>query len=290
MTDANKAKIAKRVIDVFEFFDEKSREGTVMSIARRYGWPQSSTSELLANLVDLGLLYKNAHTRTYTLTPRTAMLGCNVQPGVVRSGKLFALLDRLAEQNVGLDVGVFGLVNLDAQVFASRSGEPGKGEERHFCLGRKERLSRTAAGLLLLSTTPLKWREAVTRRLNAAAPDGQKFNFAEMTARIQACQENGYAIGAAGFGSTKQMCAILVPNQHLSQPLAISLSYEPARKVDAMALVERMIETTQAVLCDDEVVRKVAPLDRAAERMERIEARKGYLNAVDDGGGVARVG
>ena len=52
----NKAKIARRVIEVLDFFDDENREASVMDIVRRYGRPQSSTSELLASLVELGLL------------------------------------------------------------------------------------------------------------------------------------------------------------------------------------------------------------------------------------------
>ena len=54
---SNKAKIARRVIEVLEYFDDNHREATVMDIVRRYNRPQSSTSELLSSLVDLGLLY-----------------------------------------------------------------------------------------------------------------------------------------------------------------------------------------------------------------------------------------
>ena len=56
---SNKAKIARRVIEVLEFFDDNHREATVMDIVRRCNRPQSSTSELLSSLVELGLLHKD---------------------------------------------------------------------------------------------------------------------------------------------------------------------------------------------------------------------------------------
>ena len=68
--ESNKAKIANRVIEVFDFFDENHTEATVMDIVRRYGRPQSSTSELLSSLVNLGLLYKDPQTRSYSPTWR----------------------------------------------------------------------------------------------------------------------------------------------------------------------------------------------------------------------------
>ena len=48
--ESNKAKIAKRVIEVLDFFDDSHPTATVMDIVRRYDRPQSSTSELLSTL------------------------------------------------------------------------------------------------------------------------------------------------------------------------------------------------------------------------------------------------
>ena len=49
--DPNKAKTARRVIEVLEFFDEQKRHATVMDIARRYDQPLSRAHpELLAIL------------------------------------------------------------------------------------------------------------------------------------------------------------------------------------------------------------------------------------------------
>src|SRR5438093_10206017 len=73
--EANKAKTARRVIEVLEYFDEQNPHATVMDIVRRYKRPQSSTSELLASLVEMGILYKDAASRSYTPTPRAALLG-----------------------------------------------------------------------------------------------------------------------------------------------------------------------------------------------------------------------
>ncbi|MBY0420814.1 MAG: helix-turn-helix domain-containing protein, partial [Parvularculaceae bacterium] len=91
----NKAKVAKRVVEVLEFFDEDHPQATVMDLVRRYKWPQSSTSELLSSLVDLGLLYKDGAARTYSLTPRAAMLGSVTQPDIVRDGRLTRTIERL---------------------------------------------------------------------------------------------------------------------------------------------------------------------------------------------------
>ena len=131
--ESNKAKIAKRVIEVLEFFDEDHPQATVMDIVRRFDRPQSSTSELLSSLVDLGLLHKDPCSRSYSPTPRAAMLGAAVQPKLVRDGVLTGLIDRLSAQT-GLGVAVFGMV---------RGGR--------VCLNRdRQRLSGSSAGFLAL--------------------------------------------------------------------------------------------------------------------------------------------
>ena len=79
--ESNKAKIAKRVIEVLDFFDDSHPTATVMDIVRRYDRPQSSTSELLSTLVELGILYKDNASRSYTLTPRAAILGTTANSG-----------------------------------------------------------------------------------------------------------------------------------------------------------------------------------------------------------------
>src|ERR1700756_2628914 len=114
--DPNKAKTARRVIEVLEFFDEQNRQATVMDIARRYNRPQSSTSELLAILVDMGLLYKDPNSRSFTPTPRAAMLGSQCQPTLVRDGRLSMMMDRLVAQT-GQGAAVLGMVGLQVQMF-----------------------------------------------------------------------------------------------------------------------------------------------------------------------------
>ena len=149
--EPNKAKIAKRVIEVFEFFNENSQKATVMDIVRRYGRPQSSTSELLATLVEMGLLYKDSRSRYYSPTPRLAALGVSAQPEIIRNGHLFAFMDRLA-QTTRNSVALFGMVGTSVQIFRLSAGpEPGL---RDIGYGACEQLSASAAGLLLLSTLP----------------------------------------------------------------------------------------------------------------------------------------
>jgi DNA-binding IclR family transcriptional regulator len=235
--ESNKAKIAKRVVEVLEFFDDDHPHATVMDIVRRYNRPQSSTSELLSSLVGLGLLYKDPYSRSYTPTPRAALLGCSVQSGIVRSGRLSSLIDRLSAQT-GLGVAVLGMVGLSVQIFSWRGGKyPLRTSQTDgFCGGQQEALCDSAAGLLLLSTVLQPRRDGMLRRLNAEATDDRKFSVADAAARIQRCSDDGHAHGVAGFGSIADLTALLLPDQPAGQPLAIALVYEPAEAIDPEVL------------------------------------------------------
>lgn len=232
-TEPNKAKIARRVVEVLEFFDEDHPQATVMDIVRRYNRPQSSTSELLSSLVGLGLLYKDPQSRSYTPTPRAALLGCSVQSGIVRDGRLPSLIDRLSAQT-GLGVAVFGMVGTTIQIFCWRPGRyPLRTSQTDgLCGGQQEILSDSAAGLLLLSTVPQLRRNGLLRRINSEAPEERKFVYSEMVTRVLQCQDQGVVHGIAGFGSIADVTAMLLPGQPAGQPLAIALVYEPSEQID----------------------------------------------------------
>ena len=234
---SNKAKIAKRVIEVLEYFDDSHREATVMDIVRRYNRPQSSTSELLSSLVELGLLHKDPYTRSYSLTARAALLGSNGQTGMLRDGRLVQLIDRLVAQT-GLTVAVFGMVGLRSQIVSIQSGPRVAGQAvRTVHGGMQLPLNDTAAGWLLLSTVCPQRRDGMVRRLNAEAPDNRKFSCAEMGSILQQCQQDGTISGPAGFRPGLEVTAALLPTEHADHPLAIGFLYSAEDQVNSASLV-----------------------------------------------------
>jgi DNA-binding IclR family transcriptional regulator len=251
---SNKAKIARRVIEVLEYFDNGHREATVMDIVRRYGRPQSSTSELLSSLVELGLLYKDPHARTYSLSPRAGLLGASGQQGVVRDGRLIRLIDRLAAQT-GLPVAVFGMVGVNAQVITWRDGsraETGSGKGNHG--GSQIPLSQTAAGWLLLSTLAQSRCDGMLRRLNAEAAEHARFSCAEMSARLQQCRGEGFALGPAGFERGAEVLAMLLPGDASGRRLAVGLVYGMQDQVNSQALRDCLAQAIDQCLSEDDAM------------------------------------
>lgn len=232
---SNKAKIAKRVIEVLDYFDDNHREATVMDIVRRYDRPQSSTSELLSSLVELGLLYKDPHSRSYSLAPRAALIGSSGQSDVVRDGRLIRLLDRLVAQT-GLSVALFGMVGLNCQIVSWRPGARASSATRNLWGGMQEPLSQTAAGWLLLSTVDQSRRDGMIRRLNAEATEDRKFAVADMTMRLHACRDQGHVQGPVGYGVKADVLAALLPDQPEDHQLAVGFVFAADDKVNTVAL------------------------------------------------------
>ncbi len=260
-----KAKTAQRVIEVLDFFDEQHRQASVMDIARRYNRPQSSTSELLASLVDMGLLYKDAASRSYTLTPRAAILGSLSQPRLVRDGSLSMLMDDLRGQT-GLSVALIGMVGPNAQAFSWKAGLQQRDLGVSYCLsgGKQERLSATAAGWLLLSTLPAQRQAGLIRRLNAEAPDNQKFNPAALTATVQECGRQGFAVGSAGFGLHANITSVLLPSEQDDRPMALGLVHHPADGADSIQLISVLRRAMNRWVSNPGVTQSVSAIANAA--------------------------
>jgi len=248
-TRPNKAKTARRVIEILEYFDEQKRQATVMDIARRYRCPQSSTSELLAIMVEVGLLYKDPSMRYYMPTPRAAMLGSLFQPSAVRDGRLSMLTDRLVAQT-GLGTALMGMVGVNVQIFRWLTGTKPLATTVPNGLsgGFQKRLCDSAAGWLLLSTLPANRMEGMLRRLRAEAPDDSKFNHSELLNNVQKCGRQGFAVGPAGFSATADMCAVLLPAEPDERPMVLGFIYEPCDEIDPEALIALLQKSIHSVV------------------------------------------
>lgn len=243
--ESNKAKIARRMVEVLDYFDDQHQKATVMDIVRRYSRPQSSTSELLSTLVELGLLQKDPVSRTYALTPRAAFLGASAQPEIVRNGNLTDTIDRLSAQT-GLGVTVFGMVGLNVQVFSHRAATHTSRNPRLLSCGQHDTLANSAAGWLLLSRVAQPRRDGIVRRLNAEAPDHAKFQPSEMAERLAVCARTGAANGPAGFGINARMCCVLLPGQPDGQPIVLGLLIPGDQQHDADALIACLLDAIHA--------------------------------------------
>lgn len=235
--ESSKAKIAKRVVEILEFLADGNAGLTVMGIVNRYGRPQSSTSELLGALKEMGLLYRDTNSRRYYPSPRLAALGTAGQPELIANGKLFAFMDRLA-QSSRQSVALFGMLGTQLQVYRWSSGFDANAI--HLTCGSMCPLASSAAGLLLLSTLGDDQSSKVLWRLNAETDPLQKFNLTEVRTHVARLGQLGFATGDAGLVKCASVSAVLLPQEATVQPLALGVIYNPDASINPDALIETL--------------------------------------------------
>jgi DNA-binding IclR family transcriptional regulator len=216
--DPKKIKSAQRVLEVLEYFNAGRREGTVMDIARTYGYPQSSTSELLSCLVALGYLRRDLSARTYRPSARVAMLGAWVQPDLFRHGAALTLMDELAA-DMSATVMLTSRVGLGAQVF--QVVEPdGDGGSEHK-IGDTLLLMHSAPGKALLSSMRSTDLKKLVHRMNAESPEALRVRFEDLNAELDGVRAKGFSISRHDSGVA--MVSVLLPRNAEDEPLALTL-------------------------------------------------------------------
>jgi IclR family transcriptional regulator, KDG regulon repressor len=219
--DTKMIKSAQRVLEVLEYFDRENTKATVMDIARRLGYPQSSTSELLKCLVTLGYLNYDRYKRRYELTARVTLLGAWVQPALFRRGHLLPMLDEI-NRMTGLAVSLSAVVGLEVRHLHVVAGED-EGEAR-IAQGQTRSLLRSAVGRVFMgSFSDMRVRELV-HRLNANEPDPERWvRLPELNAELKRIRQTGYAIEAGEYEDGLGAVHMLLPHRD-GQLLALGVT------------------------------------------------------------------
>jgi DNA-binding IclR family transcriptional regulator len=213
--DAKKIKSASRVLEVFEFFSARRQQATVMEIAREYGYPQSSTSELLSCLVELGFLHRDRRARTYRPTARVAVLGSWVQPRLFRNGSLLPMMDELSEQSER-PVMLAGVIGTAVQVFQA------VGADANLSPGTNIDLLHSAIGKLLLTSCERQYIRKMVHRLNAESRPEDWVRCEDLLLELDRLRSQGYAY-APPSDHAPGMCVVLLPQPLNEDPLALAL-------------------------------------------------------------------
>jgi DNA-binding IclR family transcriptional regulator len=234
--DPKKIKSAQRVLEVLEYFNADRPEGTVMDIARTYGYPQSSTSELLSCLVALGYLRRDLYARTYKPSARVAVLGAWIQPSLFRKGNLLPLMDELAA-DAEATVMLTSKVGLDVQVFHVVT--PAEGERVDVKVGDSALLLHSAPGKALLTTLGVEHVRKLVHRLNAESPEHLRVRFDELQAELDQVRANGYAVSR--IDEERAMVSVMLPQSGAEEPLALTICASPAAVEANLELYVRLL-------------------------------------------------
>lgn len=154
-------KQAANVLDLIEFFAAHRRPATLADVSRHFGWPRSSTFNLLGTLAGRGYLYEPRGRGGYYPTPKWQVLLQQVESAQPIPEALHTLLRVLAERTgeTAVLAGTSGMHAVFVDAVESRHAvryiaAPGKLVPLHV----------TATGRALLSMMTPAERAAVLRR------------------------------------------------------------------------------------------------------------------------------
>lgn len=215
-------KSAVRVLEVFEYFDRIQREATVGEVARELFYPVSSTSILLANLLERGYLRHGADQRSYFPTPRVTLLGAWVEPLLQPHTEVMRMMAELGEAT-GETIILAAPARDQAQYLYV---VPAIATMRmHVGPGTMRPLVASGLGRVLLSAMP----DEKVRRLVMRHNDGPLVNeegrisLAALRREISGIRARGYAVVLRGVTPGAGLVGMLLPIHLGGLPLAVGI-------------------------------------------------------------------
>lgn len=163
-------KSATRVLEIFEYFSRVRRAAKVTELARALGYPQSSTTCLLQNLVELGYLRRDTRTRTYLPTSRVTLMGAWIDPLLASGGRWRATLEQLCAES-GQTV-LLGVPTQYAIRYIEVMTDP-HGWPLPVRVGTQRPMAVSGMGRLFMSRMAPQQVRAIVFHYNAAAPAGR---------------------------------------------------------------------------------------------------------------------
>ncbi len=216
-------KSARRVLEILEYFDDKSPSATVGDISKELNYPQSSTSILLRCLRDLGFLYYNRTERQYRPTSRAALLGCWAEGGAYRGGRMVSLVDSVAAK-LGETV-VLTSACIDYAVHHIHVVRGSSESAIDVRAGQSEPVLHSVYGELFLSSYPDKQISLALHRMNAEERDpSRRVNTATKLAELQDIRRRGcWLIHADRNNHVPGLVGMLMPRRKGSDRIVLSV-------------------------------------------------------------------
>jgi DNA-binding IclR family transcriptional regulator len=214
-------KSAARVLEIFEFFNERKGPLSLKEITDRLGYPQSSTTVLLKSLIVLGYVNYDRKSRTYLPSLKLASIGSWIADHVVPRGPILELMQELRQQT-GETIGL--AVQNDIYVQYLRVIDSDHLIRFHIPEGSMRLLTHSSFGLLFLSLATNATAEKMIRHINAAEPDPkQRQNIPELLKNIEQIRRVGYCfipnMPMEGAGTV----SMLLPWDMYGRPLAVGV-------------------------------------------------------------------
>jgi DNA-binding IclR family transcriptional regulator len=202
-------KQAANVLDILEFFARTKRPATLSEIAQEFGWPRSSTFNMVGTLVERGFLYEPRPRAGYYPTPRWLALSRDIAEAEPLPLSLHRLLLDLAK-DTGETVHVAAPAG-DRVVFLDvvESASP----LRYFAeVGKRLPIHATATGRAILAQySPAERKNVLGKIKFERYQPTSPMSVAAVEAEIAQGLENGWFRSATEYTPDVLGLAVMLP-------------------------------------------------------------------------------
>lgn len=214
-------KSAERAMALLEFFAEWRRPASVKEVSQSLGWPQSSTSMLLASLAEAGYYDHDPRTGMYAPSVRVLLATEWIGEQLFSEQRLLRLMEQVHGATghtvmIGAQHGVH--VRYLHVLQATR--------ERRFTarIGSLRPLFRSAPGRMLLTLKTGREIALLLRRANALETDpALTLTLEQVLREREATLRNGYALSLGTSQPGAAALAILLPVPRGTKPMTLSV-------------------------------------------------------------------
>ncbi len=214
-------KSAERVLSLFEFFAQRQSAATITEIAHALSIPQSSTSMLARNLVELGYLEQDQRKRTYFPTLRIALLSEWMNRKTEVAGPLAKLLDIVRSETE--ETVILAIRNdIYAQyILVQDSPDPLRLQVQSGIL---RPMTCCAPGRIILSMLPDAEIQRIARRTNLEVQSNHLvLSEAFVLQKVKEARKLGFAMTDGDMTPGAGSISITLPIPIGQKPLAISV-------------------------------------------------------------------
>ncbi|MFT4243027.1 MAG: IclR family transcriptional regulator [Acidovorax sp.] len=200
-------KQAANVLDLLEYFAEHQRPASLAEISRHFGWPRSSTFNLLGTLINRGFLYEPRAKAGYYPAPVWAALTSRIEEAQPVPPGIRELLQALVD--VTGETAVLAVASGSHALFIETVESPHS--VRYAApTGKRVPLHVTATGRALISQMAAEERASFLRKAEFERYTGTTLMSPEaVEEEIAASQERGWFAGNAEF--TQDLGGVALP-------------------------------------------------------------------------------
>lgn len=221
-------KQAAQVLDLLEYFATIQRPATLADIAKHFGWPRSSTFNLLGTLTHRGFLYEPKAKAGYYPAPVWAALIGKIEDAQPIPRDVRALLESLVEETgetavLAVASGSYALFveTVESPHSVRYAAQPGKRVPMHL----------TATGRALLSQMSADERSSILKKSEFHRYTATTLmSVEEVEAEIELSRNRGWFLGNAEF--TQDLGGLAMPLSFSDRNFALLIA-GPSFRIDS---------------------------------------------------------